>query len=188
VELEKLSAPRITCRITKLDVTDEDVVVDRRVVSRRAARGLTQARREAMKEGDTVTGTVRSLMPYGAFVDLGGIDGLLHISDIAHSRVSKPEDVLTVGQELQVKILKIDLKPKRFPSASSKLQAEPWQTPRPPSRRPAHHRTVTRLADFGHSSRSNPASKASFTSLKCRGARRFATPATFSSRATALTP
>ena len=53
------------------------------------ARGVSQARFEAMKEGDAVKGTVRSLMPYGAFIDLGGVDGLLHVSDIAHSRVSQ---------------------------------------------------------------------------------------------------
>ena len=149
-ELEKLVGTEITCRITKLDVTDEDVVVDRRIVLEEQARGLSQARREAMKEGDTVTGTVRSLMPYGAFVDLGGIDGLLHVSDIAHSRVSKPEDVLTVGQELQVRILKIDPETKKISLGLKQLQAEPWQTA--PDRLAAGQRItgiVTRLADFG---------------------------------------
>jgi len=149
-ELEKLVGTEITCRITKLDVTDEDVVVDRRVVLEEQARGLTQARRDAMKEGDTVTGTVRSLVPYGAFVDLGGIDGLLHVSDIAYSRVSKPDDVLTVGQELQVKILKIDPETKKISLGLKQLQAEPWQTA--PGRLAAGQRiagTVTRLADFG---------------------------------------
>jgi len=150
VELEKLVGTEITCRITKLDVTDEDVVVDRRVVLEEQARGISQARREAMKEGDTVTGTVRSLMPYGAFVDLGGIDGLLHVSDIAYSRVGKPEDVLAVGQELQVKILKIDPETQKISLGLKQLQAEPWQTV--PGRLVAGQRiagTVTRLADFG---------------------------------------
>jgi small subunit ribosomal protein S1 len=150
VELEKLVGTEITCRITKLDVTDEDVVVDRRVVLEEQARGLTQARREAMKEGDTVTGTVRSLVPYGAFVDLGGVDGLLHVSDIAYSRVNKPEDVLAVGQELQVRILKIDPETKKISLGLKQLQAEPWQTA--PDRLAAGQRitgTVTRLADFG---------------------------------------
>src|SRR5208337_2206875 len=113
-ELEKLVGSEITCRITKLDVTDEDVVVDRRVVLEEQARALSQAQRDAMKEGDTVTGTVRSLVPYGAFIDIGGVDGLLHISDMAHSRVAKPEDVLSAGQEIQVKILKIDPETKKI--------------------------------------------------------------------------
>jgi small subunit ribosomal protein S1 len=147
-ELEKLVGTEITCRITKLDVTDEDVVVDRRVVLEEQARGVLEARREAMEEGSTVTGTVRTLMPYGAFIDLGGIDGLLHISDIAHTRVAKPEDVLTVGQELQVKILKIDPETKKISLGLKQLLPEPWET--------LHLTlgqritgTVTRLADFG---------------------------------------
>jgi small subunit ribosomal protein S1 len=149
-ELEKLVGTEITCRITKLDVTDEDVVVDRRVVLEEQARGLQEGRYAAMKEGDLVTGTVRTLMPYGAFIDLGGIDGLLHISDMAHSRVSKPEDVLTVGQEIQVRILKIDQETKKLSLGLKQLQAEPWVAA-------AEHLqagqritgTVTRLMDFG---------------------------------------
>ena len=82
----------------------------------------------ALKEGDIVTGTVRTLMPYGAFIDLGGIDGLLHVSDIALSRVNKPEDVLTVGQELQVKVLKIDPETKKLSLGLKQLQPEPWTT------------------------------------------------------------
>jgi small subunit ribosomal protein S1 len=150
VELEKLVGTEITCRITKLDVTEEDVVVDRRVVLEEQARALTESRRGAMQEGDTVTGTVRTLMPYGAFVDIGGIDGLLHISDIAHTRISKPEDVLSVGQELQLRILKIDPETKKISLGLKQLQAEPWQTA--PDRLAVNqriHGTVTRLADFG---------------------------------------
>ena len=150
VEMEKLVGTEITCRITKLDVTDENVVVDRRVVLEEQARGLTEARRDAMKEGDTLPGTVRSLVPYGAFIDLGGIDGLLHISDIAYSRVAKPEDVLSVGQEIQVRILKIDPETKKISLGLKQLQPEPWETA--PNRLVAGQRitgTVTRLADFG---------------------------------------
>ena len=148
-ELEKLVGTEITCRITKLDVTDEDVVVDRRMVLEEQARGLTAARHAAMKEGDTVTGTVRTLMPYGAFIDLGGIDGLLHVSDIAHGRVTKPEDVLTVGQELQLKILKIDPETKKISLGLKQLQPEPWHTARSLSAGQRITGTVTRLADFG---------------------------------------
>jgi len=150
VELEKLVGTEITCRITKLDVTDENVVVDRRVVLEEQARAVQQGQYEAMKEGGVVAGTVRSLVPYGAFVDLGGIDGLLHVSDIAHSRVSKPEDVLTVGQQLQVKILKIDPESKKISLGLKQLQAEPWE--KAPERLVAGQRitgTVTRLAEFG---------------------------------------
>ena len=103
-----------------------------------------------MQVGDTIPGTVRTLMPYGAFIDLGGVDGLLHISDIAHSRVNKPEDVLSVGQEIQVRILKIDPETKKISLGLKQLQAEPWETA--PERFQAGQRvsgTVTRLMDFG---------------------------------------
>jgi small subunit ribosomal protein S1 len=150
VELEKLVGTEITCRITKLDVTDEDVVVDRRVVLEEQARADAQGRLAAMKEGDTVTGTVRSLMSYGAFIDLGGVDGLLHVSDIAWGHVSKPEDVLTQGQEIQVRILKMDPETNKISLGLKQLEAEPWA--KAPGKYSMGQRitgTVTRLADFG---------------------------------------
>jgi small subunit ribosomal protein S1 len=150
VELEKLVGTEITCRITKLDVTDEDVVVDRRAVLEEQARADAQGRLAAMKEGDTVTGTVRSLMSYGAFIDLGGVDGLLHVSDIAWGHVSKPEDVLTQGQEIQVRILKMDPQTKKISLGLKQLEAEPWA--KAPGKYSMGQRitgTVTRLADFG---------------------------------------
>ena len=149
-ELEKLVGTEITCRITKLDVTDEDVVVDRRVVLEEQARSLQEGRYTAMKPGDTLAGTVRSLTPYGAFIDLGGIDGLLHVSDISWTRINKPEDVLSVGQELLVRILKIDPDTKKISLGLKQLQPEPWETA--PDRYQTGQRvtgTVTRLADFG---------------------------------------
>jgi small subunit ribosomal protein S1 len=149
-ELEKLVGTEINCRITKLDVTDEDVVVDRRVVLEEQARSDAQGRFAAMQEGDAVTGTVRTIMPYGAFIDLGGVDGLLHISDMAWGRVNKPEDVLSVGQQLQVRILKIDPDTKKISLGLKQLQPEPWEaalTKYQPGQRV--NGTVTRIADFG---------------------------------------
>jgi small subunit ribosomal protein S1 len=148
VELEKLVGTEITCRITKLDVMDEDVVVDRRVVLEEQARGLSAARREELKEGAIVTGTVSTLMPYGAFINIGGFDGLLHVSDISHTRVTKPEDVLAVGQELQLKILKIDPATQKISLGLKQLQPEPWQTVSLAVNQRVTG-TVTRLADFG---------------------------------------
>ena len=149
-EMEKLVGQEITCRITKLDVTDEDVVVDRRVIAEEEARSTAQSRYSEVKEGDIVSGTVRSLAAYGAFVDIGGIDGLLHISDIAWSRVEKPEDVLTVGQELRLKVLKVDPESRRISLGLKQLEAEPWETAT--ERYAVGQRitgTVTRLMDFG---------------------------------------
>ena len=149
-EMEKLVGTEITCRITKLDVADEDVVVDRRGVMEEEARSAAASRYGELKEGDVVSGTVRSLATYGAFVDLGGIDGLLHISDIAWSRVEKPEDALTVGQELRLKVLKVDGESKRISLGLKQLEAEPWETAA--DRYVVGQRitgTVTRLMDFG---------------------------------------
>jgi small subunit ribosomal protein S1 len=149
-ELEALVDQQITCRITKLDVTEENVVVDRRAVLEEQAQVAAQGRYAAIKEGDVLAGTVRSLMPYGAFIDLGGIDGLLHVSDISWTRINKPEDALTVGQQLQVKVLKIDADTKKISLGLKQLQAEPWETV--PQRFQAGQRvsgTVTRVQDFG---------------------------------------
>jgi len=149
-EMEKLVGSEITCRITKLDVADEDVVVDRRVVLEEQAREDAAGRFAAMKEGDVLPGTVRTLMPYGAFVDLGGVDGLLHVSDISWTRIAKPEDVLSVGQELKVRILKVDPETKKISLGLKQLEAEPWETV--PTRFQSGQRvtgTVSRLTDFG---------------------------------------
>src|ERR1039458_8118122 len=89
-------------------------------------------------------------MSYGAFVDLGGIDALLHISDIAWSRVNAAEDVLTVGQQLQLKVLKVDAENQRISVGRKQLEAEPWDGAA--ERYKAGQRfsgTVTRLMDFG---------------------------------------
>jgi small subunit ribosomal protein S1 len=154
-ELEALVGTQISCRITKLDVADEDVVVDRRVVLEEQARGVLTQRRAALNAGDTVTGTVRTLMPYGAFVDIGGgeiagLDGLLHVSDISRVRIAKPEDVLTVGQQITVRILKIDPDTGKISLGLKQLQPEPWETAADrylPGARISG--TVTRLTDFG---------------------------------------
>jgi small subunit ribosomal protein S1 len=150
-ELEALVGQPITCRITKLEVADENVVVDRRVVLEEQARGALSERRAALKEGDTVTGTVRTLMPYGAFVAIEpGLDGLLHISDISRARVAKPEDVLSVGEQLTLRVLKIDPGTGKISLGLKQLQPEPWETAA--ERYVAGQRVagaVTRLMDFG---------------------------------------
>jgi small subunit ribosomal protein S1 len=149
-EMEKLVGQEITCRITKLDVTDEDVVVDRRVISEELARAQEQGRYSEMKEGEIVSGTVRSFATYGAFIDLGTIDGLLHVSDISWSRVNVPEDVLTIGQELKLKVLKVDAEGQRVSLGLKQLEPEKWDSAA--EKYKVGQRitgTVTRLMDFG---------------------------------------
>jgi len=151
-EMEKLVGQEITCHIIKLEITDEDidVVVDRRGIVEEEARAAAQSRYAEIKEGDIVSGKVRSLTSYGAFVDLDGIDGLLHISDISWGRVNAAEDVLSVGQELRLKVLKIDPENKRISLGLKQLEAEPWEAV--PGKYKEGERvtgTVTRLMDFG---------------------------------------
>ena len=149
-ELEKLVGQEIRCRITKLDVTEEDVVVDRRALAEEEERAGKERRYAEVKEGDTVNGTVRSLTDYGAFVDLGGVDGLLHVSDISWSRVNKPEDVLTVGQEIEAKVLKVDTEKQRISLGMKQLLPHPWDSV--PEKYKSGDRvrgTVSRVADFG---------------------------------------
>ena len=149
-DLAKLVGQEITCRIVKLDAAEEDVVVDRRVILEEQARQLEQKRYAEVREGDIVSGLVRSLTTYGAFVDLGGVDGLLHVSDIAWSRVNNPEEVLTVGQRLEVKVLKTDADSRRISLGLKQLQPEPWDSAA--DRYQLGQRvsgTVKRLTDFG---------------------------------------
>jgi small subunit ribosomal protein S1 len=149
-ELEKLVGQEIRCRIIKLDAAEEDVVVDRRVVAEEEERSAKDRRYAEVKEGDTVSGEVRSITDYGAFIDLGGVDGLLHISDISWSRVSKAADVLTPGQQIEVKVLKIDPENRRISLGMKQLQPHPWEAvPEKYKIGERVHGTVTRLADFG---------------------------------------
>lgn len=149
-QMAALVGQEIECRITKLDVEKEDVVVDRRVVLeeeqiKRRARAFEQ-----LSEGAVVRGRVRTVMDYGAFVDLGGIDGLLHVADISHARVAKAGDVLHVGDEIEVKILKVDPASKKIALGLKQLQEDPWTA----AARTFHNGdrvsgTVSRLTDFG---------------------------------------
>jgi small subunit ribosomal protein S1 len=125
-DLEKLVGQQIECRITKLNAAEEDVVVDRRVILEELER---QAKEEAfgrLEEGSVVRGTVRSLTDFGAFVDLGGIDGLLHVSDMSYSRGVKPSEVVKAGDEIEVKILKISRETRKISLGLKQLSPDPW--------------------------------------------------------------
>ncbi len=149
-EMEKLVGQEIQCRITKLDVGDEDVVVDRRAVIEDEAKSLKESRYATLQEGDVVRGTVSSLADYGAFVDLGGFDGLLHVSDLSWSRVNSPSDVLAVGQEVEAKVLKVDADKQRISLGLKQLQAHPWDSVAEKYKAGDRIRgPVTRIADFG---------------------------------------
>jgi len=125
-DMEKLVGQPVECRITKLNAAEEDIVVDRRVILEERER---QAKEEAfgkLEEGSVIRGTVRSLTDFGAFVDLGGVDGLLHVSDMSYSRGVKPGDVVKTGDEIEVKILKIGRENRKISLGLKQLSPDPW--------------------------------------------------------------
>jgi small subunit ribosomal protein S1 len=149
-EMESLVGQEVRCRITKLDIGEEDVVVDRRTIAEEEEREVKERRYSEVTAGETVRGTVRSLVDYGAFVDIGGVDGLLHVSDIAWGRVNRPADVLTVGQEIEVKVLKVDVEKRRISLGMKQLQPDPWDSLTEKYKAGERVRgTVTRVVDFG---------------------------------------
>jgi small subunit ribosomal protein S1 len=149
-EMQQLVGQEIRCRIIKFDADDEDVVVDRRSVMEEEAKQARQNSIAALQEGAVVHGTVRSLTNYGAFVDLGGFDGLLHVGDISWARVTDPASELAVGDQLDLKVLKIDKETGKVSLGLKQMSADPWQET---SARlnPGDRVTgvVTRLADYG---------------------------------------
>jgi len=149
-ELEKLVEQEIHCRIIKLDAADEDVVVDRRIVAEEEEQTVKDRRYSELKEGDAVSGTVRSLTDYGAFVDVGVVDALLHVSDISWGRIDKPADVLSVGQQIEAKVLKIDPEKRRISIGMKQLQPHPWDSVLSKYKVGDRVRgTVTPVTDFG---------------------------------------
>ncbi len=151
-EMAKLVGQEIHCRIIKLDETDEDAVVDRRAVAEEEERSTKDRRIGEIKEGDVVNATVRSLAGYGAFVDLGGVDALLHVGEISWARINKPSDVLAVGQEIDVKVLKISTEgeKRRIAVSAKQLQPHPWDAVAGKYKLGERVRgTVTRVMEFG---------------------------------------
>ncbi|MGA7754204.1 MAG: S1 RNA-binding domain-containing protein [Candidatus Sulfotelmatobacter sp.] len=151
-DMEKFVGQEIRCRIIKLDVADEDVVVDRRAVAEEEERSARDRLYGQIKEGDVVSGTVRSLTDYGAFVDLGGVDALLHVGEISWSRINKASDVLSVGQQVEVKVLKLANEggKRRISVGMKQLLAHPWDAVAGKYKAGDRIRgTVTRLMDFG---------------------------------------
>ncbi|MGA2723007.1 MAG: S1 RNA-binding domain-containing protein [Bryobacteraceae bacterium] len=149
-EMEKLVGQEISCRIIKLEVADEDVVVDRRAVLEEEERASKDRRYSEIKEGETVQGVVRSLADYGAFVDVGGVDALLHVADISWGRVNKPADALAVGQQIEAKVLKVDAAKRRIALGMKQLLPHPWDLASEKYKTGERVTgAVTRVTDFG---------------------------------------
>ena len=125
-ELEKLVGQEIRCRISQLDVDDENVIVDRRVLLEEEREQKKQERIAALQPEMVVKGTVRELRDFGAFIDLGGVDALLHVSDLAWAKVKDVSSVLSAGDTLEVKVLKIEEGGKRISAGLKQLTPDPW--------------------------------------------------------------
>lgn len=148
--LQSLVGTQVHARIVQFDEADRNVVLDRRVLLEEERAKNRERILAELKRGDRVVGTVRTLRKFGAFVDLGGIDGLLHVSDISWQRINDPADVLSIGQELEVEILKVDQKLKRIGVGLKQLQPEPWSTVGDHFKANDRVRgTVTRLKEYG---------------------------------------
>jgi small subunit ribosomal protein S1 len=113
-------------KVIKIDRKRNNIVVSRRAVMEVSAGADREALMGSLAEGSVVKGIVKNITDYGAFVDLGGIDGLLHITDLAWRRVKHPSEVLTVGEEVEAKILKFDQEKNRVSLGIKQLGDDPW--------------------------------------------------------------
>jgi small subunit ribosomal protein S1 len=137
-------------KVIKVDRKRNNVVVSRRAVVESEGSAEREALISNLKEGAVVKGIVKNLTDYGAFIDLGGVDGLLHITDMAWKRVKHPSEVVTIGQELDVKVLKFDRERMRVSLGLKQLGEDPWVDLA--RRYPVKARLfgkVTNLADYG---------------------------------------
>ena len=137
-------------KVIKLDRQRNNVVVSRRAVVEEEYSAEREALLSSLQEGSTVKGVVKNLTDYGAFVDLGGIDGLLHITDMAWKRVKHPSEVVDVGDEIDVKILRFDREKSRVSLGIKQLGSDPWEAIA--RRFPVDSRLsgkVTNIADYG---------------------------------------
>jgi len=145
-----LEGKTLEFKIIKLDQKRNNVVVSRRAVVEQEYSAERSELLEKLQEGAVIKGVVKNLTDYGAFVDLGGIDGLLHITDMAWKRVKHPSEVVNVGDEIDVRILKFDRERQRVSLGLKQLGADPWQNIA--RRYPSGTRLfgkVTNIADYG---------------------------------------
>src|ERR1700743_2751310 len=124
--LETLKGQEIEVRVIKLNKKRGNIVVSRKPILNEEAPSKRGKTLEHLEEGAIMTGTVKNLTDYGAFVDLGGIDGLLHITDMSWGRLTHPRDLVNVGDEIQVKVLKFDREKQRVSLGFKPLTPDPW--------------------------------------------------------------
>jgi small subunit ribosomal protein S1 len=122
-----LEGKELEFKLIKLDRPRNNIVVSRRAIMEAENSVEREALLETLEEGKNVKGVVKNLTDYGAFVDLGGIDGLLHITDMAWKRVKHPSEVVTIGEEIEVQVLKFDKEKERVSLGLKQMGEDPWQ-------------------------------------------------------------
>ena len=150
-DLSVFVGEKITCKVERIDRSGRGrIVLNRRAVVAEEQREQQKELREKLTVGQNITGKVRKIMPFGAFVDLGGVDGLVHVSDLSHSRINKVEDVVHEGDEITVQILKLDWEKHRISLGLKQTQPDPYSAAAeqfPPESITSGK--VTRITQFG---------------------------------------
>ena len=126
-DLEEFRGQELRCKVIELNRSRNNVVLSRRAMLEEERREVRQRILDDLAPGKTVTGVVSNIVDFGAFVDLDGIDGLIHISELSWSHVNHPSELLEVGQEVEVKVLDVDRDRQRISLGLKQTQADPWQ-------------------------------------------------------------
>ena len=142
----------LTFKVVEFDLDDRRVVLSRKALLEEEKERVAEVTRETLGEGEKYKGVIRKLMSYGAFIEFGGLDGFVHVSEIAHEHVSDPADVLSIGQEIDVQVLKIEEDKngkERIGLSIKALITDPWDEDLPFSVGDIVVGTVKRIEDFG---------------------------------------
>ena len=126
-DLDEFMGKTLRCKVIELNRSRNNVVLSRRAVLEEERKEMRQAILDRLSPGNIVKGTISNIVDFGAFVDLDGIDGLIHISELSWSHVNHPSELLDIGQEVQVKVLDIDRERQRISLGLKQTQSDPWQ-------------------------------------------------------------
>ncbi|MGB1711366.1 MAG: 30S ribosomal protein S1 [Miltoncostaeaceae bacterium] len=127
-DLDEFTGQKLECKVIELNRSRNNVVLSRRAVLEHERREVRQRILDELEPGKVVEGTISNIVDFGAFVDLDGIDGLIHISELSWSHVNHPSEVLNVGEKVNVKVLDIDRDRQRISLGLKQTQADPWQS------------------------------------------------------------
>ncbi|MYY52252.1 30S ribosomal protein S1 [Lactobacillus salivarius] len=149
-DLNQFKGQELELKIVEIEPSDNRLILSRKELVQAEREAKRQAVMEKLVAGDVVEGKVARLTNFGAFVDLGGVDGLVHVSEISYERVNKPADALKVGQEVKVKVLSVDAEKGRISLSIKQTLPEPWeQVPEQVAEGDVLEGTVKRLTSFG---------------------------------------